>query len=217
MSAAGTAAARVRHAVRTLRLRLRLGPVDWRGLTLWALDLETGGLSPRTDPILSIGMVPVRAGAIAVGRGLHAVVRPEVPPGEESLKVHHILPRDLEGAPPLETLLPAVADRLRDGIAIVHQRSVDVPFLRAAFRRGGLEMPPFLVVDTVHLLLRYAHRHGHLTPERREFPTGLAEARARFGLPRHRAHEALSDAVATAELFLLLAHRLRARRVSQLL
>ena len=160
MSAAGTAAARVRHAVRTLRLRLRLGPVDWRGLTLWALDLETGGLSPRTDPILSIGMVPVRAGAIAVGRGLHA-------------------------------------DRLRDGIAIVHQRSVDVPFLRAAFRRGGLEMPPFLVVDTVHLLLRYAHRHGHLTPERREFPTGLAEARARFGLPRHRAHEALSDAVAT--------------------
>jgi DNA polymerase-3 subunit epsilon len=217
MSAAPAALDRLRRAARTIRLRLRLGSTDWRDLALWALDLETGGLRPDTDPVLSIGMVPLRDGAVGVGRGFHAVVRPDAPVGEDSLTVHHILHRDLEGAPRLVDLLPAVAERIRGGVVIVHQRSVDVPFLRAAFRRGGLEMPPFLVVDTVHLLLRYAHRHGHLTPQRREFPTGLAEARARFGLPPHRAHEALSDAVATAELFLVLAHRLRARRLSQLL
>lgn len=217
MSGAAGPVPRVRRVARTLRLRLRLGPARWRELTLWALDLETGGLSPTTDPILSIGMVPIQHGAVGIGRGLHTVVRPGAPVAEESLKVHHILPRDLDGAPPLADVLPAVEDRIRDGVLVVHQRSVDVPFLDVAFRRSGLETPPFLVVDTVHLLLRYAHRHGHLTPERREFPTDLAGARARFGLPPHRAHEALSDAVATAELFLVLAHRLRAGRVSQLL
>jgi DNA polymerase-3 subunit epsilon len=194
-----------------------MGRADWRRLTLWALDLETGGLDPRTDPILSVGMAPIVAGAIPVGGGVHTVVRPERDPGEDSLKVHHILPRDLEGAPAAADVLPGLARRIEDGVVVVHQQSVDVPFLRAAFDRSALPFPPFLVVDTVQLLLRYAHRHGHLTPERRDFPTGLSEARARFGLPSHRAHEALSDAVATAELFLVLAHRLRARRLSQLL
>lgn len=198
-------------------LRKKLGGVAWRELTLWALDLETGGLDPRADTILSIGMVPLHGGAIRLGESLHTLVRPHTPPGESSLTIHHILPRDLERAPPVAAVLPGLETRLTGNVLIVHQQSVDVPFLRHAFRQHGRELPPFLVVDTVQLLLRYAHRHGHLTPERTEFPTGLSDARARFGLPAHRAHEALSDAVATAELFLVLAHRLRARKVGQLL
>jgi DNA polymerase-3 subunit epsilon len=204
------------NAAAHVQRRIRLGRRDWRATTLWALDLETGGLDPRSDPILSVGMVPIRDGAIVLGDAFHALARPDRPVGTESLTVHHILPRDLDGAPPVAALLDGVARRLSD-IVVVHQRSVDIPFLKRGFREHGRELPPVLVIDTVQLLLAYARRHGHLTPERTHFPTGLADARARFGLPPHRAHEALSDAVATAELFLVLARHLRATRVGQLL
>jgi DNA polymerase-3 subunit epsilon len=209
--------ARVRHAVAAFghHLTVRRGP--WRERILWCLDLETGGLDPRTDPILSVGMVPIREGVIALGESYRALVRPARPVSPSSLTVHHILPRDLDNAPPLATLLPTLRSRLDRAVLVVHQRRVDVPFLRWAFRAHGIDPPVFAVIDTVQLLFRYARRHGHLTPEQTEFPMGLAEARAWFGLPPHRSHEALSDAVATGELFLVLAHRLDGRRLAALL
>ncbi len=200
-----------------LRHRLALRRDPWRDRTLWVLDLETGGLDARKDPILSVGMVPIREGVIRLGESYHSLLRPGQPVTGASLTIHHILPDDLEDAPPPETVLPEVVSRLEAGVLIVHERRVDVPFLHAAFRAHDIEPPTLAVIDTVQLLLRFARRHGHLTPERTEFPTGLGTARARFGLPPHRAHEALSDAVATAELFLVLAHRLGATRIGSLL
>lgn len=200
-----------------LRDRWRLGRKDWRDLTLWALDLETGGLQPKNDSILSIGMVPIRNGAIRLGESYHTLVQPRARPGTDSLKVHHILSGDLADAPSPAEALPPVSERLRDAVLLVHQASVDVPFLRHAFRPLGLPDPPHIVVDTVRLLFLYARKHGLLNAERETFPTGLAAARARFGLPRHREHEALSDAAATAELFLILAARLEATKLRHLL
>lgn len=207
----------VRHGVRSLLHRIAIGRHDWRRRTLWVLDLETGGLDPRTDPILSVGMVPIRRGVVRLGDSYHSLLRSERGMSESSLKVHHILPGDLDEAPGPETVMPQVARRLAAGVLVVHQRSMDVPFLHRAFREQGIPIPAFAVIDTVQLLLRYARRHGHVTPERTHFPRGLADARAHFGLPPHRSHEALSDAVATAELFLVLAHRLAATRLSHLL
>lgn len=197
--------------------RLRIRRTDWRSTTLWSLDLETGGLEPRTDPILSVGMVPIRGGAIALGGGFHSLVRSVRPVAESSLRVHHILPGELEEAPRAVEVLAEVRERVEDGVVIVHQRSIDIPFLTHGFRALGQAPPVFAVIDTVELLLRYARRHGLVNMERTRFSTALAEARDWFGLPAHRAHEALSDAVATAELFLVLAHRLEARRFAHLL
>ena len=197
--------------------RLEIRRREWRDITLWALDLETGGLDPRTDPILSVGMVPVRDGAVAIGDAYYSLIRPSGPISESSLRIHQILPGDLEEAPAPPDVLDAIRSRVHRGVLLVHQRSVDVPFLNHAFREHERPPPLFVVVDTVELLLRYARRQGLVNMERTLFSTGLAEARERFGLPPHRAHEALSDAVATAELFLVLAHRLGARRVGAVL
>ena len=208
----------LRHTFHSLLHRLRIRGEDWRQRTLWVLDLETGGLDPRTDPILAVGMVPIRDGVVQLGEAYHSLVQGGGSVSESSLMVHHILPRDLDEAPEPWAVLPEVRSRLAEaGVLVVHQRRMDIPFLHHAFRDLDLEIPPFAVIDTVELLLRFARRHGHLTPERTAFPTALDRARAHFGLPTHRAHEALSDAVATAELFLVLAHRLGATRLKHLL
>ena len=207
----------IRHALSTFLHRARIGREPWRERTLWALDLETGGLEPGTDAILSVGMVAVQGGAVDLARSYYSLVEPQGPIDASSLGIHHILPAELQDAPPARDVLERVAERLDRGILIVHQRGMDIPFLNAAFRRAGRRSPVFAVADTVDLALRYARRYGHLGPERPTFPTGLAAVREWFGLPAHRAHHALSDAVATAELFLVLAHRLKATRLGSIL
>ena len=44
----------------------------------------------------------------------------------------------------------------------------------------------------------------------------LAQARRRHGLPEYQAHDALTDAIAAAELFLVLRHALGARTLRDL-
>ena len=56
---------------------LGLPSPDWDQPTYWSLDLETGGRDPRRDPILAVGMVPLRGGTIRLGETYRTLVRPE--------------------------------------------------------------------------------------------------------------------------------------------
>ena len=56
-----------------------------------------------------------------------------------------------------------------------------------------------------------------LRPYSPSLPRALDAARAHLGLPKHRAHHALADALATAELFLALRARLDASLLRHLL
>jgi DNA polymerase-3 subunit epsilon len=192
----------------------------WDSVTYWALDLETGGLDARTDPILAVGMVPLRAGRIRLGESYATLVRPEdgsvIDP--ESVRAHQLVWGEVKDAPPLEEVLPEIDRRLERGVLLVHHRGVDVAFLREAHRRKGARWAPPQVVDTVDLLVALAHRAHRRNPDvPPEPPTlNLAAARAALGLPPYAAHDALTDAVAAAELFLLLRHALGARTLRDL-
>jgi DNA polymerase-3 subunit epsilon len=73
------------------------------------------------------------------------------------------------------------------------------------------------VVDTVGLLWKLAHRRQYVPQSPNRDPVlNLADARRECGLPHYPAHDALTDALATAELFLVLRHRLGARTLREL-
>lgn len=189
----------------------------WDAVAYWALDLETSGLDAKRDAILSVGMVPVRSGAIRWGERFESFVRPDgAPLSEEGLRAHHILPGELAGAPALSAVLEAVDARLRDGALLVHFAPLDVAFLRTAYAASGRAWPAPRVVDTVRLLEKLHHRQHHLVPHPVPLRTALPEAREDLGLPPHEGHDALSDALATAELFLVLRARLGARSLREL-
>ena len=192
----------------------------WDAVTYWALDLETGGLDPRSDPILSVGMVPIRAGGIRLGEAWSSLVRPEEAEeiGLASIRAHQLLPGDVRQAPPLATVLAEVDRRLADGALLVHQAALDVPFLKRAYKRTGRRWPDPPVVDTVALLLKAAKRARFLNPDAPEHEPELNLMRARrgLGLPDYGQHDALIDAIAAAELFLVLRRRVGARRLRDL-
>jgi DNA polymerase-3 subunit epsilon len=185
----------------------------------WALDLETTGLDPEADHVLSIGLVPVRGGTIRYGERWHSLVRPPVPPGtlpSGGLRAHHILPGELERAPRLEDVLPGVDARVREGALLLHHAPFDLGFLERAYAAAGRAWPAPPVADTVALLVRAERLRHRFDPAAPPPETSLSRARAAIGLPPHRAHDALADAVATAELFLALAARLDIVRAGEL-
>lgn len=196
------------------------GSPRWDVPVYWALDLETGGLDARTDPIISVGMVPLRGGIIRLGEAFSTLIRPD--PGRpirpESVRAHQLLAGDLRKAPPLGAVLLEVDRRLADGVLLVHNRGIDIPFLKGGHARTGLKWRKPLVVDTVDLIMKTAARRRFLRPASGdERPSlNLSEARRANGLPDYEAHDALIDAVSTAELFLVLRQALGAKTLRDL-
>jgi DNA polymerase-3 subunit epsilon len=192
----------------------------WDRVTYWALDLETGGLDARVDPILSVGMVPIRDGVIRLGESYASLVRPdaaaEIDPA--SISAHQLLPGEVRSAPPLEDVLFEVDRRLREGALLVHQAAIDVRFLKRAYRTARLRYPGPSVVDTVTLLVKAAKRARFVDPAAPEHEPelNLVAARRANGLPDYAQHDALTDAISAAELFLVLRKKLGAKTLRDL-
>jgi DNA polymerase-3 subunit epsilon len=191
----------------------------WDEVVYWSLDLETGGLDEHRDAIVSVGMVPVRAGTILLGEAFHSLVRPAggMALGAPSIAAHQLTPGELADAPGLAEVIESLDQRLREGVLLVHQAGVDVAFLKRAYRALGRRWPKPQLVDTVQLLLALAHRQRFASKTPEQLPTlNLAEARRELGLPEYTAHDPVLDALACAELFLLLRYKLSARRLRDL-
>jgi len=188
-------------------------------VTYWSLDLETGGLDAKRDAVLAIGMVPVRQGVVHLGQAYSTLVRPGEDESiqEDSIRAHHLVPSEVLRAPLPEAVVGEVDERLRQGALLVHNAGIDVPFLRRLYRSAKRRWPAPPVVDTVNLLWALQQRKRFQDPDGTTVPVlHLGQARERLGLPPHLAHDALADAVATAELFLVLASRLGATTLRDL-
>jgi DNA polymerase-3 subunit epsilon len=125
----------------------------------------------------------------------------------------------VRGAPVLAEILVEVGRRLDDAVLLVHQAAIDVRFLRRAHEATGLRWPRPQIVDTVDLLVRAVKKARFIDPDvQDEEPVlNLVAARRRHGLPEYPAHDALTDAIATAELFLVLRRILEARKLRDVL
>lgn len=192
--------------MRRLRARRPRRPaevdVDWRADTFVVIDLETTGLDPRHDHIVSYGAVPIRDGRVKTAESIYGLVQvPGDVPGC-SIKFHNLRTQDLDGAPPLADCV-ATLDDLIDGHPVVaHCAWVERSFLRKAFRRSYLTFAS-PIVDTA--VLAHHVLDIDIGPDK---VVALEYAATTLGLPVHSPHHALGDAITTASLFIALAGRL---------
>jgi DNA polymerase-3 subunit epsilon len=80
-----------------------------------------------------------------------------------------------------------------------------VSFLQRACRGWAGLAPPFAVLDTMQIELGLRKRRDQPV---QQGDLQLSRLRSDYGLPRYTAHNALIDALATAELLLAIAARL---------
>jgi DNA polymerase III subunit epsilon len=161
-------------------------------------------------------MVPIRGGVIALRDRYQTLVRPDSGAvSSASIRAHQLVPGDVVAAPPFSAIAPEIVQRLEGAVLLVHHAMIDVAFLKRAFERERIRWPRPRVVDTAELLLKLQRKERFIDPEAGERAPvlNLNAARERLGLPAYQAHDALTDAVATAELFLVVRRRLDARTV----
>ena len=172
---------------------------DCRSQELIALDLETTGLDPKQDVILSIGMVSIRQLEVVLDSAQHYLVQPDRAIPEHSAVIHQITDDQAACGDPLQSVLARILPQLAGKVMIAHNSHVELQFIGRAclqFYGAGFSIP---VIDTQNIARRTLERQDQIY---RSEQVRLAECRQRYHLPQYRLHNALSDATATAELFL---------------
>lgn len=170
-----------------------------------ALDVETTGLDTVRDGIVSIGVVPMTTTRIQLSASRYWVVQPRVELTPESVTIHAITHAQIEAASDMSAILGELLQALAGRIVVVHCRSIERGFLDTAFKARIGEGIEFPVIDTMELEARL-HRKPPSLMDRllgrraRAASIRLAASRTRYRLPRYRAHHALTDALASAEL-----------------
>tara|TARA_R110002110_G_scaffold245617_4_gene462042 strand:+ start:27297 stop:27962 length:666 start_codon:yes stop_codon:yes gene_type:complete len=177
---------------------------DWRSLSFLACDAEMSSLDPARGELLSLGWVTVAEGVVQLDTARQHLVASEHGVGQ-SATIHQIHDRDLAAASPPSAAMAALLQAAAGKVLVLHHAPLDLAYLNRLSRQ--LYGAPLLlpVVDTLALERKRRERRGS------PLTTGaltLQACRARYGLPAHSAHNALLDALATAELLLAqIAHR----------
>jgi DNA polymerase-3 subunit epsilon len=171
---------------------------DFRALDYTALDFETTGLDPHKDELLSFGVIDMGDMAIYLGSARHQLIAPQNDIPEASAVIHAITDDQAAAGIGYRHALELLLQRLAGKVLIAHYARLEIGFLNAGCQRlfGG----PFLIptVDTLLLGRRWIDRRNLYL---QQSDLRLNSLRGRFNLPRYKAHNALTDALATAELF----------------
>ena len=173
---------------------------EWRRVEFLVADAEMSSLEAAAGELLSLGWLPIVAGAAQLAGAEHRVVRPRAGVGQSAV-VHQLRDVDLAGGEDPAVVLDAFLAAARGRVLVFHNARLDLAYLdRICRARYGapLLLP---VADTLRLEQRLLARREHAV---KAGDLTLAGCRARYGLPAYPSHNALTDALATAEL--LLAH-----------
>lgn len=176
------------------------GSVALQDAPLLAVDIETTGLNPAKDRVLSMGWVPLDGQRIRLGGAGRILLHTEGAESVgESAKIHGITDQQLgAGVPPAQALAHLLR-ALQGRAMLAHYSVIEREFLSKLCREhfgAGLRVP---VVDTLEIERRHMERMG--TYSKGE-DLRLPRVRARYRLPQYSSHNALTDALGCAELFL---------------
>jgi DNA polymerase III subunit epsilon len=176
----------------------------WREASFVALDFETTGLDFSSDTVVSYGSVPVDGGRIRMAGAIHQLIEPHVPPSPRSQMIHELRPQDLAGSPSLDQARGRLGEALSGRFLLVWFADVEVNFLGAIFG-GRTRRWRRRTIDVRSLAIA---ADGDPEGAARRPGYALGATANRYGVPVASSHEALDDALVTAQLFLVLVGKL---------
>ncbi len=165
------------------------------------VDVETSGLDPFADRLISIGAVEVVAGRIPLNSGFEVLFRQIEASARGNILVHGIGgTAQCSGEEPATAMLRFLNYAGRAPLVGFHADFDRIMIERTARAVIGW-VPDNAWLDLAMLAPALLGRHGE------ELPSGLDAWTARFGIVNESRHNALADALATAQLLqAVLAH-----------
>ena len=180
-----------------------------KNVSFAVVDCETTGVNPETDRILQLAAIIVNGNGEIVDQ-FDTVVKPESPAtyhhGAEH--IHGISAEQVSQGMPLREALEKLCSISEGNLFTAHNAKFDINFIHAESRRVGLERQVEQYIDTLAL-----SRKTDTEKERRHSLDALCE---HYGIERERAHEAVADATATAQLLMHLIKDMGVENTDQL-
>tara|TARA_R110001583_G_scaffold8952_2_gene42244 strand:+ start:24432 stop:25151 length:720 start_codon:yes stop_codon:yes gene_type:complete len=169
------------------------------------LDIETTGFNSANDLILSMGWVSISNNMIDLGSAKHLYLNNDSQINAETAVVNHITPQMLEEGVSIHDAMMTFFEEAKGKVIVAHACIMEENFINQYLLKSyGLRQLPLLWLDTLCLeknMEKAINRHEDVN-------LTLAGTRDRYELPEYNSHNALADAVSTAELLLAQQKRL---------
>ena len=166
------------------------------------VDVETSGLDPRRDRLLSIGAIVVADGLVRLEQSFEVILRQDEASPEQNILIHGIGgSAQLTGFEPAAALLAFLMFVRKDPLV-----AYNADFDRVAIRRATSSV---LGITLNNLWLDLALLAPALDTPNATSET-LDEWLSVYGIENYSRHDALADALSTAELLLALLGRAHA-------
>jgi DNA polymerase III subunit epsilon len=160
------------------------------------VDVETTGLNLLTDTLISIGAVAVVNGRIALGDSFSVVLQQRESSRKENILIHGISgSAQREGVLPADALL-AFLEFVGKSPLVAFHVAFDETMIRRAMRQ-------YLGISFKRLWLDLAYVLPALYPDLMRSHRALDEWAGHFDIRNDDRHNALADALVTAELLLV--------------
>ncbi len=154
------------------------------------LDIETTGLSFRTEKITEIGAVKVKNGEII--DTFECFVNPEIPIPQRIVEITHITDEMVRNAETIDTVMPKFLDFIGNLKLVAHNADFDVGFLKYNAENLGLKMDNEYI-DSLKL-------SRQLYPEFKKHKLGIIAEK--LGIKVENAHRALDDVKTLVQVFI---------------
>lgn len=168
-------------------------------IPILAVDFETTGLDAVKDKLLSVGCVELTHNQIKLGTRYHQIIQSAGSLKADNVTIHQITDDQKDQGQPLAEVISQLLKRLTGKVMLVHFARIEKQFLQQACLELYGMAPPLPIIDTLVVAKkRLDKRDVAYDPSELR----LAVLRKKYRLPEHYAHNALNDAIATAELLL---------------
>jgi DNA polymerase-3 subunit epsilon len=169
-------------------------------IEILSVDFETTGLYAINDKLLSVGFIGVKQQQISLKDSYHQIIKTKDDLSADNVIIHQITDQQKEQGAPLKEVVEALLKALAGKVMLVHFARIERQFLQQACLTLYGVAPPFPMIDTLMIAKRQLDKKdvAYDPSELR-----LSTLRHAHGLPNHFAHNALNDAIATAELLMV--------------
>ncbi len=177
-------------------------------MQLVSLDIETTGLDPRKDKIVSIGVVNIECMGIKLESCWHQIIQTKKNIPTQSIAIHQITDDKIKAGMSIAQAMPLLLERISGKVILVHNAKIELGFITKICQ--DLYASDFVIpyIDTQALAKRSLERHN-LAYSNNDLR--LFNLRKSRNMPAYKAHNALMDAIATAELFLAMVNDIAPR------
>ncbi|MFO7541982.1 MAG: 3'-5' exonuclease [Thiobacillus sp.] len=171
------------------------------------VDVESSGLNITRDRLIAIGAIGIRQGVVALNDSLEIVLQQAQVSEKDNILIHGIGgTAQREGEPPADALLTFLEYLGKDPLVAFHV-GFDQPMISRA-------MKTHLGFNFQHDWADLAYVAPALHPRLARSHRALDDWMALFQISNYARHNALADALSTAELLLALRPKLDAREAA---